>query len=159
MVETGTILVGLLSGSDAEREMLRHAEEILNRFSIAFRTEMLTQANVEESVRRMEKDGAQVIIATFAGGNHLPAQIAKLSNRVVLGVPLETGTVKGLDLVKAAADLPAGVPVALLAIGKAGIVNAALWAVAVLANTRPELREALARFRREQAEKVLAEKL
>jgi 5-(carboxyamino)imidazole ribonucleotide mutase len=101
--------------------------------------------------------GLEVVIAGAGGAAHLPGMIAAQTVLPVLGVPVESRTLKGLDSLLSIVQMPAGVPVATLAIGKAGASNAGLLAVAILGSTRPELREKLKRFRDEQSERVMGE--
>jgi 5-(carboxyamino)imidazole ribonucleotide mutase len=106
-----------------------------------------------------EGRGLEVIIAGAGGAAHLPGMIAAQTTVPVLGVPVESRVLRGVDSLLSIVQMPAGVPVGTLAIGPAGATNAALLAVAVLANTRPELRERLRRFREEQTAKVRAAQL
>ncbi len=101
-----------------------------------------------------EGRGLEVVIAGARGAAHLPGMVAAYTTVPVLGVPVESKTLKGVDSLLSIVQMPTGVPVGTLAIGKAGATNAALLAIAILANTRPNLREKLKTFRREQAEKV-----
>src|SRR5205807_2429648 len=103
--------------------------------------------------------GLEVIIAGAGGAAHLPGMVAAYTVLPVLGVPIETHALKGMDSLLSIAQMPGGVPVGTLAIGKAGAINAALLSVAILSNHRPELREKLRAFRREQTEKVLKDTL
>jgi 5-(carboxyamino)imidazole ribonucleotide mutase len=103
-----------------------------------------------------EKRGIEVIIAGAGGAAHLPGMTAAKTVLPVLGVPVESKALKGLDSLLAIAQMPGGIPVGTLAIGKAGAINAALLAAAIVGNKHPEIREALRRFRAAQTEKVLA---
>jgi 5-(carboxyamino)imidazole ribonucleotide mutase len=109
--------------------------------------------------REAEGRGLEVLIAGAGGAAHLPGMVAAHTLLPVLGVPVESHALKGLDSLLSIVQMPGGVPVGTLAIGKAGATNAALLAVAILARTRPELREALRRFRAEQTEKVQKDRL
>ena len=160
MQERGTEepLVGVVMGSASDWETMRHAAETLERFGVpherrvvsAHRTPDLMASYAKEAENR----GLQTIIAGAGGAAHLPGMIAAHTTVPVLGVPVESRALKGMDSLLSIAQMPAGVPVGTLAIGKAGATNAALLAVAILANTRPDLRDALQRFREEQADKA-----
>jgi 5-(carboxyamino)imidazole ribonucleotide mutase len=108
-----------------------------------------------EFATQAEAKGIEVIIAGAGGAAHLPGMVAALTLIPVLGVPIESRTLKGMDSLLSIVQMPGGVPVGTLAIGTAGAINAALLAVAILANSRPELREKLRKFRQEQTERVL----
>ena len=123
----GLPLVAVVMGSTSDWETMRHAAE---------------------------GRGLEVIIAGAGGAAHLPGMVAAQTTVPVLGVPVKSRALKGLDSLLSIVQMPAGVPVGALAIGRAGATNAALLAVAILANTRPELREKLRRFREEQTAKV-----
>jgi len=145
-------------GSASDWETLRHAAETLEHFGIpherrvvsAHRTPDLMASYAKEA----EERGLEVIVAGAGGAAHLPGMISAHTLLPVLGVPVESRALKGIDSLLSIAQMPAGVPVGTLAIGRAGATNAALLAAAILANTRPPLREALRRFREEQAEKA-----
>ena len=151
-------LVGVVMGSASDWETLRHAAETLEHFGIpherrvvsAHRTPDLMASYAKEA----EERGLEVIVAGAGGAAHLPGIISAHTLLPVLGVPVESRALKGIDSLLSIAQMPAGVPVGTLAIGRAGATNAALLAAAILANTRPPLREALRRFREEQAEKA-----
>jgi 5-(carboxyamino)imidazole ribonucleotide mutase len=114
---------------------------------------------VTELATNAEKCGLQVIIAAAGGAAHLAGVIAAHTLLPVLGVPMESQALKGMDSLLSTVQMPGGIPVGTLAIGKPGAINAALLAVAILANSRPDLRERLRQYRNDQAKKVLAEKL
>ncbi len=156
-------LVAVLMGSRSDWETMRHAAETLAKFGVAHESQVLSAHRTPEAlasfVREAEARGVEVIIAGAGGAAHLAGAVAASTLLPVLGVPLASSDLKGLDALLATVQMPAGVPVGTLAIGKAGAVNAALLAVAVLAGSRPELKEKLRAFRKEQAAKVLAEKL
>jgi len=161
--ETPGPLVGVVMGSASDWETMRHAAETLERFEVpherrvvsAHRTPDLMASYAKEA----ESRGLEVIVAGAGGAAHLPGMIAAHTTVPVLGVPVESRALKGMDSLLSIAQMPAGVPVGTLAIGKAGATNAALLAVAILANTRPRLRDRLRRFREEQAEKAAGSKL
>jgi 5-(carboxyamino)imidazole ribonucleotide mutase len=153
-------LVGVIMGSTSDWEVMRHAAETLERLGVphevrvvsAHRTPDLLFAYAETAEAR----GLQVLIAGAGGAAHLPGMAAAKSILPVLGVPMPSRHLSGLDSLASIVQMPAGIPVGTLAIGQAGAINAALLATAVLARSRPDLREVLERFRREQTEAVLA---
>ena len=156
-------LVAIVMGSKSDWETMRHAGETLTRFGVPHESRVLSAHRSPEAlvdfVRRAEGRGVEVIIAGAGGAAHLAGAVAAHTVLPILGVPLASSDLKGLDALLATVQMPAGVPVGTLGIGKAGAVNAALLAVAVLAGSRPDLREKLRAYRQEQAAKVLAEKL
>ncbi len=156
-------LVGVLLGSKSDWETMKAASETLARFGVAHECRVLsahrTPAETAAYVEAAEGRGIEVLIAGAGMAAHLAGAVAAHSVLPVLGVPMEGGALKGLDALLATVQMPGGIPVGTLAIGKAGATNAALLAVAILANQRPELRQKLRAFRAEQAAKVLAERL
>src|SRR5205807_5278828 len=112
-----------------------------------------------EFARTAAERGVEVIIAGAGGAAHLPGMLAAQTILPVLGVPVQSHALHGMDSLLSIVQMPAGVPVGTLAIGKAGAINAALLAVAILSNSRPELREKLRRFRAEQTDSVMKERL
>ncbi|HWQ35217.1 MAG TPA: 5-(carboxyamino)imidazole ribonucleotide mutase [Blastocatellia bacterium] len=160
---TNKPLVGVIMGSKSDWETMRHADEILARFAVphecrivsAHRTPLL----LAEYAATAEARGLEVIIAGAGGAAHLPGMVAAQTAVPVLGVPVQSRALSGLDSLLSIVQMPAGVPVGTLAIGVAGATNAALLAVAILSNTRPELRERLRQFRAEQTMKVLQDSL
>jgi 5-(carboxyamino)imidazole ribonucleotide mutase len=161
MAENPLVLV--MMGSKSDWEVMRQAGEVLARFGVAHECRVLsahrTPAATAEYVNGAEARGAEVIIAAAGGAAHLAGVCAAHTVLPVLGVPMESASLKGLDSLLSTVQMPAGIPVGTLAIGAAGARNAALLAVAILANSRPALRDKLREFRREQAEKVLRETL
>lgn len=151
-------LVAVIMGSTSDWETMQHAAVMLTRFGAphvcqvvsAHRTPAEMAAFSEGAVAR----GLEVIIAGAGGAAHLPGMVAAQTTLPVLGVPVQSKALNGLDSLLSIVQMPAGVPVATLAIGRAGAINAALLAVAILATSRPELRGQLERFRDEQAERV-----
>jgi 5-(carboxyamino)imidazole ribonucleotide mutase len=156
-------LVAVIMGSRSDWETMRFAGETLARLGVASESRVLsahrTPKELAEFIRQGESRGIEVFIAGAGGAAHLAGVIASQTLLPVLGVPLDSSVLKGLDALLATVQMPAGIPVGTLAIGKAGAINAALLAAAVLARSRPELTEKLRSFREEQAAKVLAEKL
>jgi 5-(carboxyamino)imidazole ribonucleotide mutase len=156
-------LVAVLMGSKSDWETMRHAAETLHRFDVAHECRVLsahrTPRETADYVAAAAGRGIEVIIAAAGGAAHLAGVAAAHTVLPVLGVPMESASLKGLDSLLSTAQMPAGVPVGTLAIGKPGAVNAALLGVAILALSRPPLSEKLWAFRQEQAAKVLSETL
>jgi 5-(carboxyamino)imidazole ribonucleotide mutase len=151
-------LVAVIMGSTSDWETMRHADEVLKDFGVQHECLVVsahrTPQWMAEFASNAEARGLEVIIAGAGGAAHLPGMVAAQTVVPVFGVPVESKALKGLDSLLSIVQMPAGVPVGTLAIGQSGAKNAALLAVAVLANTRPELREKLRRFREEQTSKV-----
>jgi 5-(carboxyamino)imidazole ribonucleotide mutase len=156
-------LVGILLGSKSDWETMKAASETLARFGVAHESRVLSAHRTPDAtasyVKAAEARGLEVLIAAAGMAAHLAGAVAAQTVLPVLGVPMEGGALKGLDALLATVQMPGGVPVGTLAIGKAGAGNAALLAVAILANKRPELRDKLRAFREEQAARVLGETL
>ena len=150
-------------GSKSDWEIMRQAGEVLTRFGVEHECRVLsahrTPKETVEYVSGAEGRGMEVIIAAAGGAAHLAGVCAAHTLLPVLGVPMESSALKGLDSLLSTVQMPAGIPVGTLGIGAAGARNAALLAVAILANGRPQLRERLRVFREEQRAKVLGEKL
>ena len=156
-------LVAILMGSKSDWETMRHADETLAQFHVPHECRVLSahRAPVQlvEYVSGAESRGIEVIIGAAGGAAHLAGVIAAHTVLPVLGVPMESASLKGLDSLLSTVQMPGGVPVGTLAIGQPGARNAALLAIAILAGKRPVLREALKAFRAEQTQKVVNEKL
>jgi len=156
-------LVAVIMGSKSDWETMRLADETLTQFGVphecrvisAHRTPQLASQYATEA----ESRGIEVIVAAAGGAAHLAGVIAAHTVLPVLGVPMESQALKGLDSLLSTVQMPGGIPVGTLAIGSPGARNAALLSIAILANSRPELREKLKRFREEQAAKVARETL
>jgi len=155
--------VGIIMGSKSDWETMRHADEMLSRFGVEHECQVLsahrTPDQAREYVMTAESRGLKVMIAAAGGAAHLAGMVAAHTTLPVLGVPMESQSLRGLDSLLSTVQMPAGVPVATLAIGQPGAVNAALFAVSILAVAHPELREKLRQFRDEQRRKVLGEQL
>src|SRR5207253_3917778 len=153
-------LVGVVMGSKSDWETMRATSQTLDRFGVAHECHVMsahrTPELASEFARTAESRGLEVIIAAAGGAAHLAGVIAAHTILPVLGVPMKSDALNGLDSLLSTVQMPAGIPVATLAIGKAGATNAALLAVAILANSRPELKEKLRDFRAEQ-EKTIRE--
>jgi 5-(carboxyamino)imidazole ribonucleotide mutase len=145
-------LVLVMMGSKSDWEVMRHADEELTKFGVAHECRVL-------SAHRTPKETAEYVSGAAGGAAHLAGVCAAHTLVPVLGVPMESASLKGLDSLLSTVQMPAGIPVGTLAIGTAGARNAALLAVAILANSRPELRERLREFRAGQSAKVLRETL
>src|SRR6476661_6636886 len=154
-------LVVVMMGSKSDWEVMRQSSEMLSKFDVAHECRVLsahrTPLETAEYVSQAEQRGVEVIIAAAGGAAHLAGVCAAHTLLPVLGVPMESAALKGMDSLLSTVQMPAGIPVGTLAIGPAGARNAALLAVAILANQRPELREKLRNFRAEQRQKVLRE--
>lgn len=148
-----------MMGSKSDWETMRHASEMLASFGVPHECRVLSAHRTPEQTIQYagaaQERGIEVIIAGAGGAAHLPGVIAAHTLLPVLGVPIETPSLRGLDSLLSIVQMPGGIPVGTLGIGKAGAVNAALLAVAILAAQRPELRQKLREFREEQAAKVL----
>ncbi len=156
-------LVAILMGSKSDWEVMRQAAEMLSKFGVEHECRVLsahrTPVETAEYIAQAEPRGTEVIIAAAGGAAHLAGVCAAHTVLPVLGVPMESASLKGLDSLLSTVQMPAGIPVGTLAIGAPGARNAALLAVAILAGQRPELREKLRQFRAEQREKILKETL
>lgn len=156
-------LVGVIMGSKSDWDTMMHAADVLANFGVphecrvisAHRTPDLTL----EYAHGAESRGIQLIIAGAGGAAHLPGIVAANTVLPVLGVPVQSKALNGLDSLLSIVQMPGGIPVGTMAIGKAGAINAALFAVAILANHDPALRERLRQFRQEQSDKVRQETL
>ena len=154
-------LVAVMMGSKSDWDVMRQAAATLTTFGVPHECRVLsahrTPAETAEYVGQAESRGIEVIVAAAGGAAHLAGVCAAHTLLPVLGVPMESASLKGLDSLLSTVQMPAGIPVGTLAIGAPGARNAALLAIAILANSRPELREKLRRFRADQREKILAE--
>ena len=156
-------LVAVIMGSSSDWETMQHAVEVLDRFEVPHERHIVsahrTPVWMAEFATAAEGRGVEVIVAGAGGAAHLPGMVAAHTPLPVLGVPVQTATLQGLDSLLSIVQMPAGVPVATLAIGKAGATNAGLLAVSILSNSRPDLRARLRAFRDEQTQKVRQEQL
>ncbi|HXF61592.1 MAG TPA: 5-(carboxyamino)imidazole ribonucleotide mutase [Caldilineaceae bacterium] len=156
-------LVGVIMGSKSDWETMRHAALTLRDFGVPHECRVVsahrTPEWMHEYAGQAEGRGLEVIIAGAGGAAHLPGMVAGHTLLPVIGVPIQSRALNGLDSLLSIVQMPAGVPVATMAIGRAGAINAALLAVAILGNHRPALRAALREFRAERARAVLAETL
>ena len=156
-------LVAVIMGSKSDWATMQHASQMLEHFGVPHESKVVsahrTPKLMAEFADSAEKQGIEVIIAGAGGAAHLPGMVAAQTCVPVLGVPVESKALKGLDSLLSIAQMPAGIPVGTLAIGEAGAKNAALLAVAILSNTRKDLRRKLKKFRAEQTKIVLKSKL
>lgn len=156
-------LVAVVMGSKSDWETMRAASETLKDFGVAHECHVIsahrTPALASELATTAESRGIEVLIAAAGGAAHLAGVIAAHTVLPVLGVPMKSDALNGLDSLLSTVQMPAGIPVGTLAIGKPGATNAALFAVAILANSRPPLRDKLHAFRKEQEAKVRSAKL
>jgi 5-(carboxyamino)imidazole ribonucleotide mutase len=152
-------LVSIIMGSKSDWETMSHADRILTQFDIPHESLVVsahrTPLWLAEFAAKAESRGVQVIIAGAGGAAHLPGMAAAQTVLPVLGVPVQSAALNGMDSLLSIVQMPAGIPVGTLAIGKAGATNAALLAIAILATSRPELREKLRAYRDRQTETVL----
>lgn len=153
-------LIGLIMGSNSDWETMEHAAKVLEKLGVPHEAQVVsahrTPDRLFEYAANAEQRGLEVIIAGAGGAAHLPGMVAAKTPLPVLGVPVQSKALNGMDSLLSIAQMPAGVPVGTLAIGRAGAINAALLAVSILGNKYPEFRKALNAYRREQTESVLA---
>jgi 5-(carboxyamino)imidazole ribonucleotide mutase len=156
-------LVGIIMGSTSDWATLEHAAQTLEALGVPYEKRVVsahrTPELMVEYAKSAESRGLKVIIAGAGGAAHLPGMTASLTSLPVLGVPVESHTLKGMDSLLSIVQMPGGVPVATFAIGKAGAINAALFAASLLAHTHPAIKTAWEKFRADQTAKVLDAKL
>ncbi|HSG13094.1 MAG TPA: 5-(carboxyamino)imidazole ribonucleotide mutase [Gaiellaceae bacterium] len=154
-------VVGIVMGSRSDWETMRHAAETLDELGVPYETEVVSAHRTPDKLyayaESAESRGLHVVIAGAGGAAHLPGMTAAKTALPVLGVPVESKSLQGLDSLLSIVQMPAGVPVGTLAIGRAGAVNAALLAAAIVARSDEGVRERLAAFRARQTESVLAD--
>ena len=155
-----TALVGIIMGSTSDWETMRFAAETLDRLGIPHEIEVVSAHRTPDKLFNYaeiaETKGLEVIIAGAGGAAHLPGMTAAKTTIPVLGVPVQSKALTGIDSLLSIVQMPAGIPVGTLAIGKAGAINAALLAAAIISNKHTQYRDALNAFRSEQTETVLA---
>jgi 5-(carboxyamino)imidazole ribonucleotide mutase len=163
MSSTAAPLVAVVMGSTSDWETMRHAAEMLEKFGVPHERQVVSAHRTPELMAQFAREaagrGIQVIIAGAGGAAHLPGMIAAHTALPVLGVPVESRVLRGVDSLLSIVQMPAGIPVATLAIGEAGAKNAGLFAIGILALHDEHLRAALDRYRTRQTAAVLAAKL
>lgn len=151
-------LVGIIMGSRSDWETMRHAADMLERLGVAHETKVVsahrTPKRLYDYAHGAAERGLKVIIAGAGGAAHLPGMAASMTHLPVLGVPVETQSLKGMDSLLSIVQMPAGIPVGTLAIGKAGAANAALLAASIIATSDSAVAERLEKFRSEQTDSV-----
>jgi 5-(carboxyamino)imidazole ribonucleotide mutase len=151
-------LVGIIMGSSSDWETMRHAAETLGKLGVEHETKIVsahrTPRRLYDYASSAKQRGLRVIIAGAGGAAHLPGMAASMTSLPVLGVPVESQALKGMDSLLSIVQMPAGVPVGTLAIGRAGAVNAGLLAAAILATTDDQLADRVERYREEQTQAV-----
>ena len=152
--------VGIIMGSQSDWATMRHAADTLSELGVSHEVKIVSAHRTPDLMREYASSaatqGLQVIIAGAGGAAHLPGMTAAHTSVPVLGVPVESKALAGMDSLLSIAQMPAGVPVGTLAIGKAGAVNAALLAAAIVGNSDPAIRAAVDEYRKRQTERVLA---
>lgn len=160
---TESPLVAVIMGSQSDWDTMKHADETLEKFGVAHECRVISAHRspslASEFGSTAEARGLEVIIAAAGGAAHLAGVLAAHTTLPVLGVPMRSEALNGLDSLLSTVQMPGGIPVATLAIGKPGAVNAALFTVSILANSRPELRKKLHEFREAQEAKIRDTKL
>jgi 5-(carboxyamino)imidazole ribonucleotide mutase len=158
-----TPLVGVIMGSTSDWETMKHATDILDSFAIPYEKKVVSAHRTPdllcEYAKTAEERGIQVIIAGAGGAAHLPGMVASMTILPVLGVPVKSRALNGLDSLLSIVQMPGGIPVATLAIGKSGAKNAGLLAASILGNSHPEVKEKYKEFRLKQTDKVLGDVL
>lgn len=153
-------LVGVVMGSTSDWETMQHCADQLRSFGVPFESRVLSAHRTPDAlsvwIREAEARGVEVFVAAAGMAAALPGVVAAQTSRPVLGVPMESRLAGGLDSLLSMVQMPGGIPVGVLAVGRAGAVNAAILATQILAASRPELRPSLDRHRAEQAERILA---
>lgn len=159
MTPSAQPLVGVIMGSKSDWETMQHAADMLTALGVPFETQVVSAHRTPdllfEYASKAEGRGIEVIIAGAGGSAHLPGMAASKTEIPVLGVPMESKYLQGIDSLLSIVQMPAGVPVGTLAIGKPGAINAALFAASILGAKHPEIRDALRTFRAEQTQTVL----
>jgi 5-(carboxyamino)imidazole ribonucleotide mutase len=158
-----TAPIAIIMGSQSDWDTMRHAAEMLERFGVPHERHIVsahrTPSWLTEFAHGAEGRGIEVVIAGAGGAAHLPGMVAAQTVLPVLGVPVQSAALQGLDSLLSIVQMPGGVPVGTLAIGKPGAINAGLLAVGILATSRPELREQLRQYRAAQTAKVRQDSL
>ncbi len=160
MPKSKKALVGVIMGSKSDWETLQHAVQTLEKLKIPHETQVVSAHRTPDLLfdyaNKAEKRGLEVIIAGAGGAAHLPGMAAAKTHLPILGVPVKSEALKGIDSLLSILQMPGGIPVGTLAIGKAGAINAALLAASILSLKYPEIRKNLIQFRKNQTEQVLS---
>ena len=155
-----TALIGIIMGSTSDWETMQHAAQTLEHLEIPHEVEVVSAHRTPDKLfqyaETAESKGLEVIIAGAGGAAHLPGMTAAKTALPVLGVPVQSKALNGMDSLLSIVQMPAGIPVGTLAIGKAGAINAALLAAAIVSNKHPQYRQALDVYRRQQTDNVIA---
>jgi 5-(carboxyamino)imidazole ribonucleotide mutase len=163
LVSKPAVLVGIIMGSKSDWDTMKEADAMLERFGVAHECKVVsahrTPADMAEYARAAAGRGLEVVIAGAGGAAHLPGMVASHTVLPVIGVPVQSNALNGLDSLLSIVQMPRGVPVATVAIGASGAANAGLLAVAILATSRPDLREKLQAYRDEIADDVRRQEL
>lgn len=163
MSSESALLVGVIMGSRSDWETMKHTALTLGEFEVPYETKIVSAHRTPdwmvEYARTAEERGIEAIIAGAGGAAHLPGMVAGHTLVPVIGVPIQSRALNGIDSLLSIVQMPAGVPVATMAIGRAGAVNAALLAVAILGIQRPKYRDALRRYRADRARQVMDDEL
>lgn len=161
MVNSSNILVGVVMGSKSDWDTMQHATDTLDSLGVAYEARVVSAHRTPDLLFEYASTavdrGLEVIIAGAGGAAHLPGMLAAKTSLPVLGVPVQSKALNGMDSLLSIAQMPAGIPVGTLAIGRAGAVNAALLAASMLGNKYPEIRSAIDAFRQRQTDAVLAQ--
>lgn len=161
MVNSSNILVGVVMGSKSDWDTMQHATDTLDALGVAYEARVVSAHRTPDLLFEYASTavdrGLEVIIAGAGGAAHLPGMLAAKTSLPVLGVPVQSKALNGMDSLLSIAQMPAGIPVGTLAIGRAGAVNAALLAASMLGNKYPEIRSAIDAFRQRQTDAVLAQ--
>lgn len=159
-MNTDKVRIGIVMGSTSDWETMKHAADSLEELGLAHEVEVVSAHRTPDKLFRYAESaaerGLEVIVAGAGGAAHLPGMIAAKTTVPVLGVPVQSKALNGMDSLLSIVQMPAGIPVGTLAIGRAGAVNAALLAAGIVANHDEKVRQALNEFRRKQTETVLA---
>ena len=161
LTDSKNTLVGLIMGSSSDWETMQHAADMLEQLQVPFEVKIVSAHRTPdllfEYAQTVEQRGLQVIVAGAGGAAHLPGMVAAKTRLPVLGVPVQSKALNGMDSLLSIAQMPAGVPVGTLAIGRAGAINAALLAARILANHDQTIRQAVEQFQQQQTQAVMTQ--